>query len=324
METTLSKIDTIIGRINTHLEYSVCVNREESHSLREEAEGHSLDLELLNEGIKVSKRERAVLLSRLNQAEKFLAKEDISLYSLSRLGSLIEPEGNPTGGFRNELVKFGSFYSEEPAKVPYRVQSLTHFLKDSLIHPVLKASNLHLDFVQIHPYMDGNGRVARLIQNFCLQQRGYPPAIILAGERKTYLILLDKVLKDRYGDKSTVFDQSKSEKDFHEFIALKVLDSSRTLENELRKSRMYTLNLSQLRDPQVARIVANHFKGLSRLRNGGGIAVLINKSNGCKKGETLRIRGDIGYDKLTQVLEKDSLKYGFRYKLDTDPCSCVG
>ena len=42
----LSGIDAIVSRVNTHPEYSGCLMREKSHSLREEATRHSLDLEL--------------------------------------------------------------------------------------------------------------------------------------------------------------------------------------------------------------------------------------------------------------------------------------
>ncbi len=93
--------------------------------------------------------------------------------------------------------------------------------------------------------------------------------------------------------------------------------------NLLHQKFLYTLNLFHLRDPQVARIVANHFKGLSKLKNGEGIAVSVNKNNRYKKGETLRVKGDVGYDQLSRVLEKDSSKYGFKYKLDTDQCSSI-
>jgi Fic/DOC family len=321
MKNILSEIDSIIGKINTNLEYSSCIRREESHALRGEAEGHSLDMELLSEGLTVSRKERAALMDRLNQAEKFLAQEGIGLYSLSKLGSIIEPETNSTGSFRNEVIDIKVSKFMEPEKIPYRIDNLIYLLEDPSIHSVLRASNLHLGFVEIHPYMDGNGRAARLLQNFCLQQRGYPSAIIQANERKIYLDLLQNALKDRYDDKTTVFNQSVSERNFHDFIASKVLDSSRILEKELAKSRMYTLNISQLKDPQIARVVANQFKALSRLKNGSGIAVSINKNIGYKKTEVLRIRGDVGYDQLRQVLERDSAKYDFKYKLETDACS---
>ena len=45
-------------------------------------------------------------------------------------------------------------------------------------HPVIKACLLHGEFVKIHPFIDGNGRTARLLLNFELMKNGYTPIII--------------------------------------------------------------------------------------------------------------------------------------------------
>jgi hypothetical protein len=45
----------------------------------------------------------------------------------------------------------------------------------------------HAAFEQVHPFVDGNGRVGRLVLNFMLIQSGYPPAVILATRRAGYL-----------------------------------------------------------------------------------------------------------------------------------------
>lgn len=45
----------------------------------------------------------------------------------------------------------------------------------------------HLSFVSIHPFFDGNGRMARLLANFPLLRYGFPPIIIPQSERKEYL-----------------------------------------------------------------------------------------------------------------------------------------
>ena len=45
-------------------------------------------------------------------------------------------------------------------------------------HPVEFAALLHLRFVTIHPFIDGNGRTARLLLNLALIQRGYLPVIV--------------------------------------------------------------------------------------------------------------------------------------------------
>src|SRR3989344_8120425 len=42
------------------------------------------------------------------------------------------------------------------------------------IHPVELAALVHIKFVTIHPFADGNGRISRLIMNFVLNKNNYP------------------------------------------------------------------------------------------------------------------------------------------------------
>jgi Fic/DOC family len=50
----------------------------------------------------------------------------------------------------------------------------------------------HASFERIHPFLDGNGRVGRLLMNLLLVRLGYPPAIIQKRERERYLDALDR------------------------------------------------------------------------------------------------------------------------------------
>lgn len=63
-------------------------------------------------------------------------------------------------------------------------------------HPVEFAALLHKKFVFIHPYKDGNGRVARLLMNTALIQDGYLPALIPPILRSEYITLLEKAHED--------------------------------------------------------------------------------------------------------------------------------
>ena len=62
-------------------------------------------------------------------------------------------------------------------------------------HPVVFAAILHRELVTIHPFIDGNGRAARLLMNLALLQAGYPPAIIPPILRRDYLDTLNKTHK---------------------------------------------------------------------------------------------------------------------------------
>ncbi|OAI17075.1 cell filamentation protein Fic [Methylomonas koyamae] len=59
------------------------------------------------------------------------------------------------------------------------------------MHPVECAAQLHVDFVGIHPFVDGNGRTSRLLMNFELMRRGFLPVIIPVEQRLAYYDALD-------------------------------------------------------------------------------------------------------------------------------------
>ncbi len=59
-------------------------------------------------------------------------------------------------------------------------------------HPIVRAALLHGELVKIHPFIDGNGRVSRLVMNLSLMKSGYLPVIIKRSDRIKYYDALDK------------------------------------------------------------------------------------------------------------------------------------
>lgn len=59
------------------------------------------------------------------------------------------------------------------------------------LHPVEWAAQLHKEFVFIHPFVDGNGRVARLLMNLALLKSGYAVTIIPPVKRVEYIEALE-------------------------------------------------------------------------------------------------------------------------------------
>jgi Fic family protein len=74
------------------------------------------------------------------------------------------------------------------------VKDLPRLKKDN--HPVVYAAKLHKEFVFIHPFIDGNGRVARLLMNVALMQAGFIIAIIPPLKRSEYISALEKAHKN--------------------------------------------------------------------------------------------------------------------------------
>ena len=60
------------------------------------------------------------------------------------------------------------------------------------LHPLLLAATFHYQFVAIHPFDDGNGRMARLLMNLILMQAGYVPVVIRIDNKPEYLLALEK------------------------------------------------------------------------------------------------------------------------------------
>jgi Fic family protein len=58
---------------------------------------------------------------------------------------------------------------------------------DKNLHPVTLAATLHERIATIHPFIDGNGRTARLVMNLSLLQKGYPIVIIPPILRNEYI-----------------------------------------------------------------------------------------------------------------------------------------
>ena len=89
-----------------------------------------------------------------------------------------------------------------PDEVPRLINELVNWLSNHLdppkrkrkrydLHPLLIATILHHRFVNIHPFSDGNGRVARLLTNLVFMRCGYVPMVVRYEDRSQYYEALD-------------------------------------------------------------------------------------------------------------------------------------
>ncbi len=67
------------------------------------------------------------------------------------------------------------------------------------LHPVALAAQAHHRLVAIHPFIDGNGRTARLVMNLILFRYGYPPTVLLSINRRQYYQVLMQADGGRIG-----------------------------------------------------------------------------------------------------------------------------
>jgi fido (protein-threonine AMPylation protein) len=110
---------------------------------------------------------------------------------------------NPVGDWKKDfngttgVVDGKSVYMEyaAPADVPRLMERwLTDFNKTRAINRPAQAVaayvRTHIVFVRIHPFFDGNGRMARLIANLPVLAAGFPPILVPMSRRSDYIDLL--------------------------------------------------------------------------------------------------------------------------------------
>jgi Fic family protein len=86
-------------------------------------------------------------------------------------------------------------YYATPEETPAQMGDLVAWhrreTESRALHPLLLAATFHYRFVAIHPFDDGNGRMARLLMNLILMQHGYTPVVIRLETRADYLLALE-------------------------------------------------------------------------------------------------------------------------------------
>ena len=88
-----------------------------------------------------------------------------------------------------------TYYFTPPEQVPRFMRELIDWYyrqEANDEHPIVIAAVFHYRFVRIHPFDDGNGRIARLLMNRILLRHGYPLAIIRSDTRDRYLRELER------------------------------------------------------------------------------------------------------------------------------------
>lgn len=108
---------------------------------------------------------------------------------------MMKDTGLHVGSFRDHNVEiYGSRHMPcDYLLLELEIDKLTEWYNenDKKVHPVEMASVLHRRFTAIHPFFDGNGRMARLLTNYVLWQKGYPLFVFLHKGMKKYFSALE-------------------------------------------------------------------------------------------------------------------------------------
>ncbi|VAW56177.1 Fic domain protein, MA2133 type [hydrothermal vent metagenome] len=169
-------------------------------------EGNTLTLKetkVVLEGITVGGKSLREHMEAINHKEAIdyvesLVKNNDPLneYTIKSIHQLVlkNIDVDNAGIYRKENVLISGAEHTPPdyLLVSEKIDKLLDWHKNFAGHPIERAAILHVDFVKTHPFIDGNGRTARLLMNLDLMKANLLPVVIKASERLTYYEALDK------------------------------------------------------------------------------------------------------------------------------------
>lgn len=141
----------------------------------------------------INHKEAIDFLEELIDDNKELTEFDIkNLHAIVLKG--IDDENAGRYRTENVIISGATHIPPESIIVPELMEKLIYRYDEwkEKYHPIVVAALLHAEFVKIHPFIDGNGRTARLLMNFEVMKNGYPPIIIKTEERHKYYDALDE------------------------------------------------------------------------------------------------------------------------------------
>jgi Fic family protein len=130
------------------------------------------------------------LMVKLVHVKKPISQESIQqIHEIVTKGILEE-----SGKYRTENVRIIGSKITPPSysKIVKLMGEYSSNIKELKLHPIKKAAFIHHELVRIHPFLDGNGRVSRLITNLYLMKQGYPPIVLKKEDRRKYYQVLQK------------------------------------------------------------------------------------------------------------------------------------
>ena len=167
----------------------------------EEMKAHNVCLKMMQE--EASIKEKPLTESFIRTLHHTMLREDYTVYRQlpggvntsyvvhagcykTRANSVITPSG--------ERFEYAS-PEETPALMADLIAWYNQAEQEESMTPVELAALFHYRYIRIHPFEDGNGRIARLLMNYILTKHDYPMLVIRSKTKKNYLDALGKADK---------------------------------------------------------------------------------------------------------------------------------
>jgi Fic family protein len=208
-------------------------------------------------------------------------------------------EAPPSKSMQREMARFISWFNDT---APGSVAPLP---------PLIRASIAHLYFVSIHPFEDGNGRIARgLAQKVLSQPLGQPVLIALSQvierQKKTYYSMLERSNKDNAVDEWV---------DYFAAVILNAQDyTQQMVDFVIEKTQLYGKVRGEL-TPRQEKVLARMFReGLEGFKGGLSAENYIGITGASRATATRDLGGLTAIGALVRTGERKSARYWLNIK----------
>lgn len=159
----------------------------------QEMAASNVGLKMMKEVAKV--KETPLTQSFIRTLHKTLLREDYKVYRDLPGGiqtSYVIHAGQYKTRPNSVITRYGDrFEYASPEETPSLMADLVDWYnqaeQEGKLSPVELAALFHYRYIRIHPFEDGNGRIARLMVNFILSRHDYPMVVIRSRKKSEYL-----------------------------------------------------------------------------------------------------------------------------------------
>lgn len=164
----------------------------------EDMKAHNVGLKMMIE--EASNYERQLSENFIRQLHHTLLREDYKVYRESDTGSVTSYTVH-AGQYKTRpnsvITATGErFEYASPEETPALMYDLIEWYKEEEIKkeltPIQLATVFHYRYIRIHPFEDGNGRIARLLVNYILRRNNYPMIVVKTKNKQHYLNALNQ------------------------------------------------------------------------------------------------------------------------------------
>ncbi len=164
----------------------------------EEMKAHNVGLKMMQEEAEATDRPLTEYFIR--ELHRTLLREDYEVRKVQKDGSTTtytihagQYKRRPNSVITETGERFEYASPEEtPALMTDLVEWYNHAAQEGRLSALQLSSLFHYRYIRIHPFEDGNGRIARLLVNFILLRAGYSMIIVRSDDKQQYLSALNR------------------------------------------------------------------------------------------------------------------------------------